>query len=113
MSETIRLDLIPYHPMQIDLERLGSLCRLLQACGKYDIKIKNVFFYKNGFQVLFEDMPGDAILHDGSYGRLSNDWETIGMPWDGIDVSVHDPDTLALLIYAALSGKDWTQYEGD
>ena len=88
-----------------------ALTRLINQCSKRKIKIAKVNSYMDGFQVMFDGIQGDAILHDGSVGRAMFLWETYGMPWDNDDVSVHDADTLVQMISTLKHGKDWTQYE--
>ena len=104
-------NLLAYHKMPINLDRLQSLGALLQQCEEEGIKIKEAFSYMNGFLLIFEDIPGDAILHDGSYARDWCWWETIGMPWDGEDVSTHDPVTLGRMLGALKRGEDWEKYD--
>lgn len=89
---------------------INGLNELLGWCHELEIKVDKIRFLHHGFQVLFEGMDGDAILHDGSYGNKRNHWETIGMPWDEDDVSTHDAYTLAHMIAAYLDGEDWEWY---
>lgn len=110
MPDSISFDLLPFHPQELNVERVCALSELVSACKKEDVKITKAYFYQNGFQVQFEDIPGDAILHDGSYGKIWCHFETIGMPWDNDDVSVHDPETLAKLLGALKRGEDWEKY---
>lgn len=86
---------------------VNGLIALVEACAENGVKITEIRYYMNGFRVLFDVEGGDAILHDGSYGRHSGEWETIGFPWDGDDVSVHDAATLARLLAALKNGEDW------
>lgn len=97
-------------PMNIG--RAKSLATLLTACEKNGIEITVLNFYQNGYHVEFEGISGDAILHDGSYGREYFLWESYGMPWDSDDVSVHDAETLVKLISAVLNGQNWEEVEG-
>ena len=94
-----------YDPITLDLKRVESLHDLMRMCNVLQVRIHSVQFYMNGFRVTFENWEGDAILHDGSYGRNSYDWETIGFPWDGDDISVHSPAELASLLYDYKNGE--------
>lgn len=89
---------------------INGLNELLGWCRELEIKVDSIRFLHHGFQVIFEGIEGDAILHDGSYSNKRNHWETMGMPWDGDDVSVHDAYTLAHMIAAYLDGEDWEWY---
>jgi hypothetical protein len=100
-----------FSQVTINLNRVHALVDLINACEKNKVEIKKVIFYQNGFIVTFFGFDGDAILHDGSYGRDWGYWESIGMPWDHNDVSVHSPETLANLLGAVVRGEDWTKYE--
>lgn len=101
----------PFDKTKLNKERVLSLCELIQQCEEEGVGINEVFSYQNGFLITFCDIPGDAILHDGSYGKQFCHWETISMPWDGDDVSVHDPFTLAKLLGAYHRGEDWEKYD--
>ena len=57
-----------FHPFEIPLDRAKALSFFITLCEARKIRLKKVLFVMNGFQVFFEDMKGDAILHDGSYG---------------------------------------------
>lgn len=103
------MDFIP--KTKLDKERVLSLCELIQQCEKESVEINEVFSYLNGFLITFVGIPGDAILHDGSYSNRFYYWETISMPWDGDDVSVHDPKTLAKLLGAYHRGEEWEKYD--
>lgn len=92
---------------------VNGLIALVEACAENGVKITEIRNHMNGFIVLFDVEGGDAILHDGSYGRGIGEWETMGFPWDGIDVSVHDADTLAQLLAAVKNGEDWQEIEGE
>lgn len=100
-----------FERVTLNLERTMALAYLLTECEKQNVRVKEVASFQNGFQVLFEDVKGDAILHDGSYGRDFCMWETYGFPWDGDDVSVHDDETLAKLVGALQRGEDWEKVE--
>lgn len=103
-------EIAKFTPIDIDLNRLHALNNLCNYCKKYGVGIKKVKCFMNGFQVLFDGFEGDAILHDGSYGRESCDWETLGFPWDGDDVSVHTVHQLASMLAALKRGEDWQKY---
>ncbi len=109
--EMIPYDAVSFCRQEIPLERVMSLTELVKACEANKVEISKVHFFQNGFQVLFADLPGDAILHDGSCGRKFGMWETIGYPWDYNDVSVHEPDVLAKMLAALKSGKDWQEFD--
>ena len=96
-----------FTPIAIDLVRANSLAELLTACKESNVEVTKVLFFQNGFQVLFNGIEGDAILHDNSYGRSAGLWESYQMPWDGDDVSVHTASALVKLIRAELDGIDW------
>lgn len=100
-----------FERVPLDIQRTFSLATLLNECDKNDVGVKEIFCYQNGFQVLFDGVNGDAILHDGSYGRNSLMWETYHFPWDYDDVSVHDAKTLAKMIGALQRGEDWEKIE--
>ncbi len=100
-----------FEQQNIPVDRVYSLTRLVSACEKNNVGLENVVFFQNGFQVLFEDMPGDAVLHDYSYGNKACMWETIGFPWDCSDVSVHEAETLAKMLGALKTGNDWKLFE--
>lgn len=87
-----------YDAREIELDRVLSLTKLLTTCEKEGVEIAKVLYFQNGFQVLFKDIKGDAILHDHSYAKNWGYWETIGMPWDYGDVSTHDPEELASML---------------
>lgn len=42
----------------------------------------------DGYQWLFPEFRGDAIIHSFSYGNKQGYFETYGMPWDNGDVSM-------------------------
>ena len=100
-----------FEHVSLNLERTLALANLLTACEKHNVEVKEVFYYQNGFQVMFEGTEGDAILHDGSYGKDFCMWETYKFPWDYDDVSVHDAETLAKMIGALQRGEDWEVYQ--
>lgn len=99
-----------YTQVAINVERVKSLSKLIRACKKEGVEINKVFFYQNGFTVTFNGVNGDAILHDNSYGREDYSWETIGMPWDYGDVSVHTAKELAMLL-GQLKRGEWKEEE--
>lgn len=90
-----------------------ALNDLLNACKENGVEIEKVCFFQNGFIVIFEGIKGDAIIHDNSYGHLWGEWETIGMPWDYGDVTVHEPEELGKLLGALKHGEDWTKIGSD
>lgn len=94
----------------IDMERVKSLHTLMTACEAEGVEITHVYYFQNGFQVLFKDIAGDAILHDGSYANHWGYWETIGMPWDYGDVSTHDSEDLASMLGKLIRG-EWKDEE--
>ena len=87
-----------FNANDINLTYINALADLVAACKKYDVEITTVKYFMNGFLVLFEVEGGDAFIHDGAYGRMTGEWETIGFPWDYDDVSCHDAETLAQLL---------------
>lgn len=112
--------------IKIDAAYVNALTELVVACRAYGTKINEVNSYNNGWLVTFEGVRGDAICHDGSYGSpcymgsydptvYHNDWsesgrwETIGMPWDGEDVSVHSAEWLALMIARLQAGATYNE----
>ena len=89
----------------IPLIRVFALAELITECQILGVKIKNVFFFQNGFQVYFENCDGDAIIHDNSYGCSYGLWETFRFPWDDHDVTVHDSKELAKLVSELQKGE--------
>lgn len=103
-----------FTPMQIDAAYINSLVELVNACRAQSVELDTVQTFQGGFRVTFKGYDGDAICHDHSYGSPcytffdenmhKNDWcmlgawETIGFPWDGNDVSVHNADELAFYL---------------
>ena len=101
---------------KIDAAYINTLVNFVNACRKYGVKLDTVQYFQNGWRITFIDCDGDAICHDGSYGspnyapmfypettnqndwNKSGEWETIGFPWDGDDVSVHNSEELAEMI---------------
>ena len=119
-------DRMMFTPRQIDAAYINSIVDLVNACRKYDVKINKVFTFQNGWQVTFEGFKGDAICHDHSYGSpcyggciddsvhtnkwdRCGEWETMGFPWDGIDVSVHDAEWLARQIARLGNGEQYDE----
>lgn len=113
---------------QIGAAYINSLVDLVNACRRYNVEINEVCHYQNGWHVTFAGYPhADAICHDGSYGSpyymasylglghdndwsRSGEWETIGFPWDGEDVSVHTSEELAQYLAALNRGERiWPQ----
>jgi hypothetical protein len=108
-------DLSAYTPRKVDAAYANSLVDFILACRRRKVEIDEIAFYMNGWKVTFVGCKGDAICHDGSYGSpcygaildetahqndwsQTGSWETIGFPWDGDDVSVHDSYELAAMI---------------
>lgn len=87
-----------FERVTLNLERTMALANLLTICETEGVKVREVASFQNGFQVLFDGTNGDAILHDGSYGRSMCLWETYGFPWDEGDVSTHTAEELAELV---------------
>ena len=79
-------------------------------CTAYSIELEHVHFYQNGWQVIFKGLPGDIILHDGSYGHECYLWESYGFPWDYDDVSTHDTEEIVNLLAALKNGTEWERY---
>lgn len=120
---------IAFTNQQVDAAYVNSLVDLVNACREAGVQIENVYYYQHGWQVTFEGFDhADAICHNGScgspcYGGLYNPdvekndwsktgrWETMGFPWDGIDVSVHSSRALAHMLAALRDGDDWEKYE--
>ena len=94
----VSLDAVKYVQQEIPMERVFALVDLINRCMDNDVQIKKVIHFQNGFSVVFEGMDGDAVLHDHSYGNSFCEWETVCMPWDGEDVSVHDTETLVKML---------------
>ena len=111
MSESIKINLLPFHPQNIPVDRVMALAALASSMERECIEFSKVNLYQNGFQVMFKDIPGDAIIHDHSYASNWGYFETIGMPWDNDDVSVHPPKTLAKMLGALKRGEDWEAIE--
>ena len=89
----------------LNMTYVNSLHTFLTELDRYNIKIEDIWFYQNGFQITFEGLPGDAILHDGSYGNAIGMWETMGFPWDYDDVSIHTTHELAELLKNFIEGR--------
>ena len=129
MNEDLKQKMM-FTPRQIDAAYINSIVELVNACKKYDVNIDKVFTFQNGWQVTFKDFKGDAICHDHSYGSpcyggcfddsvhtnewdRSGSWETMGFPWDGIDVSVHSAEWLAHSIRWLMDGFEYDEsWEG-
>lgn len=99
-----------FSPVNLSIGRTKALAELLMTCKYLDVDVKAVKYYMRGFLVEFEGHEGNAILHDGSYGRNSFMWETIDFPWDGDDVSVHTSHQLAHMLCALNKGESWEPY---
>lgn len=111
-----------FTPMQIDAAYINSIVELVNACRAQQVEIDKVCAFQGGWQVTFKDYENaDAICHDHSYGspcygaffdkNMSNNdwsrsgaWETIGFPWDGDDVSIHDAEELAFYLRCLNNG---------
>ena len=96
---------------EINEQYFDGVNELLGWCRRCGVKVQSIRYHYHGFQVMFEGIEGDAILHDGSYGNKRNHWETMGMPWDKDDISVHDAYTLVHMIATYLEGEDWEWYD--
>ena len=112
-----------FTPRNIDAAYINTLVNFINACREYDVKLDTVQYFQNGWRITFVGCDGDAICHDGSYGSPnympsfypnttnqndwseSGEWETIGFPWDGDDVSVHSSTALAKMIAAYQRGE--------
>ena len=112
-----------FTPKQIDAAYINTLVDFIIACRKNNVKLNTVQQFQNGWRITFVGCDGDAICHDGSYGSpnympsfypditnqndwsISGEWETIGFPWDGNDVSVHSSVELAKMIAAYQHGE--------
>lgn len=101
-DETVNL-----HRIEFDPQRAKSLSEFITQLETENVEINKIVFCQRGFMITFKDLPGDAVLHDGSYGRDLGMWETIDMPWDNDDVSVHEPKELARMLGALKRGEDW------
>ena len=116
-EEKKMLEKVTFLPQFIDAAYINSLVNLINACRAEGIELDTVSYFQNGWHVTFKGFEGaDAICHDHSYGSPnymvgflkkdyqnnwdeSGEWETIGFPWDGDDVSVHSAEELAHYIY--------------
>lgn len=88
-----------FTPLNIPMERMEELHRLMTLCDIAHIKLSTIKFFQNGFVVMFEGHKcGDAVLHDNSYNNEELMWETIDFPWDHGDVSTHTSLELVSLI---------------
>ena len=99
-----------FSPVNLSIGRAKALAELLMSCKYLGVGVKAVKYYLRGFLVEFEGYEGNAVLHDGSYGRQSFMWETIDFPWDGDDVSVHTSHQLAHMLCALNKGEPWEPY---
>lgn len=121
-----------FRPDQIDAMYINSLVDLINACREAGVEVDKVCHYQNGWHVTFKGFDhADAICHDGSYGNPiynryfeenkyhndwneHGDWETIGFPWDGNDVSVHSAQELALYLAVLKNGSNmWERDENE
>ena len=106
-QEEKRFEPANFHRIEFDPQRAMSLSVLLTQLEAEKVEINKILFCQRGFMVTFKDLPGDAVLHDGSYGQARCMWETLGLPWDHDDVSVHEPKELARMLGALKRGEDW------
>lgn len=95
----------------IKSEYIDALVDLHNQCNQRGVSFSNVTFFQNGFCVTFENIDGDAVMHDGTTPYRGYFWETMGMPWDYDDISLHSSIGLAQLLAAYLHGEDWQKYE--
>lgn len=119
-----------FTPMQIDAAYINSLVELVNACRAQHVELDKVCTFQGGWHVTFKGHEdADAVCHDHSYGSprygaffdknmpendwsRSGAWETIGFPWDGDDVSVHDADELAFYLRCLDNGlAPWSENE--
>ena len=107
----INEDMIKYTKQDVNITYAVALEKLIDRCIAEGVEIDKVYFYMGGFMVTFKGLAGDAICHEGSYGRISGDWETMNMPWDYDDVSVHSAEALAKMLSAWKDGRDWEVYD--
>jgi hypothetical protein len=103
-QEEKQYEMVNYSQIEFDPQRALSLATLVKQLESEGVEIYKVTFYMRGFMLTFKDILGGAVLHDCSYGQEYGMWETIGMPWDGDDVSVHEPEELARMIGALKRG---------
>ena len=106
-----------YTQKPIDAAYINALVDFINACRENRVELDTVQHFQNGWRITFIGCAGDAVCHDGSYGSpnyapdlypnttnqndwddSSGAWETIGFPWDGDDVSVHESEELAQMI---------------
>lgn len=106
-QEEKQYETVNFHRFEFDPQRAMSLSVLLTQLETEKVEIDKILFYQRGFMITFKDLPGDAVLHDGSYGRDFYMWETLGLPWDNDGVSVHEPKELARMLGALKRGEDW------
>lgn len=104
----------------VDGAYVNTLVDFINACRAQGVEIDKVNTFQNGWLITFEGFNGDAICHDGSYGSpcyygdmtdahkndwsRTGEWETIGFPWDGDDVSVHTSGELAFYLHCLKLG---------
>lgn len=100
-----------YELIELPNDRVNALIDLITLCREENVEIKCVLTMQHGFIVHFEGLPGDAALHDGTYGRYTGQWETYKMPWDYGDVSVHSSASVAKMLGALKRGEPWEKYE--
>lgn len=95
---------VKYAPRQINNCFVEALVELVNACRALDVNIEKVQTYLNGWRIQFENFDGDAVCHEGSYGNVTKEWETIGFPWDYDDVSTHTASELAFYLACLKEG---------
>lgn len=93
-ADVISRECVPYVKQEIPVERVLALVDLVNKCKAKDIGISAVVYMKHGFSVRFDGIDGDAILHDGSYGKNTCEWETACVPWCPDEFAVYDADGL-------------------
>lgn len=81
----------------------------LSECFRLAVPTPVITPMMDGFRFSFRDEDGeeigDGIIHRGSY-RHNTQIETLGMPWDGDDVSTHSPQELAILLHEFYYGEE-------
>lgn len=53
-----------------------------------------------GYQLRFPWAAGDVVAHAGSYGSHSGKVESMGFSWDVDDVTVMEPEAMAIMVVA-------------
>lgn len=96
-----------HESFKIDPKYMNALVDLVNQCREEKVEIREFGTLNNGLFVKFKDIPGDAVIHDFSYGNKLGNFETYKMPWDYDDVSVHEPKELGRMLGALIRGEDW------